>query len=488
MDLKDEDSVVNRVQSTFKDPSISDIPDKYKKLQELELERHEIITSETKRYLEQLYRVNATRQVHVPQVLIEGTELFRDSFLIKQIEPLINQSSNIGSFLKNIDTVHNNLVKCGALENLVFQIDQQQSSTVLSIVPKIKIFPAKRFLAKTGTNVGNGEGDGYITIQYKNIFGGCENLIFDATTGTRTRSSYLLNYNSPLRNNVHWRFDVSGFVNSRKIDWCSHEQTLKGLNLKVSGGEGLWKHEFSVENILRGITNVKFQSSDLVKLQAGFDLKNSLVYKLTKDSRDDATLPTKGCYFQSSTEMSGLLHLTTSKFIKQNFESTFARSFNQANQIINLNFKTGLLYTFNDKSHIMDRFNLGGPNDIRGFFYNGLGPRQYQDTLGGDVYFSSGISLFQRIPGIFKDFHGTSNGLLGHGFINVGNLSSLNKDETVLENLTEVLGRPSITVGTGLVFKHPIARFELNLVCPLVCHASDERRVGIQYGIGLSFM
>lgn len=488
MDFKDEDSVVNRIQSTFKGSE----PD-HTKLHELELARHEIITAETSRYLEQLYRYNATRQVQVRNVLIEGTELFRDVFLIKQIEPLINESPNVESLLKNIDIVHSNFAKCGAVENLVFQIDQNNNgfpySSKIDVTPKIKLLPAKRFLAKTGTNVGNGEGDGYITIQYKNIFGGCENLIFDATTGTRTRSSYLMNFNCPVGNNVDWKLDVSGFVNSRKIDWCSHEQVLKGMNVKLSGvSSPAWKHEISVENILRGITNVKFQSSDSVKYQAGSDFKTSIVYKIIHDSRDDVTLPTTGTHFSSVTELAGILpQYNTSHFIKQNFEAAFAKSFNKASQILNFSFRSGLLYTFDKQSHLMDRFNLGGPNDVRGFFYNGLGPRQFHDTLGGDIYFSSGLSGFQKIPGVFKDLQG-SNGLLSHTFLNIGNLTTLNKEDGLSTNVKELVGKPAVSVGTGLIFKHPIARFELNLVCPLVCHANDERRVGIQYGIGLSFM
>ncbi|KAH3667793.1 hypothetical protein WICMUC_005193 [Wickerhamomyces mucosus] len=479
---KDEDSVVNQVQSSFKDEK------NISRLQELELERNQILVNDNITYLENLFRLNSSKSVSVSNVLIEGTETFRDSFLAKQISPFINDSQNLGKLLQNVHKVNESFLKSGGIQDLSIQLEHNPINTYsnsIEVIPKIKLLPIKKFLAKTGTNVGNGEGDGYMTFQLKNIFGGCENLMFDATTGTRTRSSYLLNYSSPWFNNTSWKFDNSLFLTSRKIDWSNHEQVIKGINTKlISNYTNSINHEFSIENILRAITNVSLNSSTNVKFQAGDDFKTSLLYKFIYDTRDDKTLPSKGFNFNLTNEVSGLLaNYNTSKFLKQSFETSIATNFNEKAQIINLSLRGGWLYSFNKVTHLMDRFYLGGPNDVRGFFYNGLGPRNFNDTLGGDLFLSGGLSIFQKFP-----YFDESTGLKFHYFLNFGNLIPLDHEESITKSLTELITRPSIGTGVGIVFKHPIARFELNFVLPVACHENDSIRKGLQYGIGLSFM
>ncbi|CAM9019800.1 unnamed protein product [Wickerhamomyces anomalus] len=485
-----ESNVINRITNGFK-PKDQELS----QLDKLEIEKHQIIQKQGKLFLEELFRNNSTRPIHVSKVQIEGTEQFRDSFLTAQILPFINDSQNLTKLLTNVDKVSSNFFKTSTIDNFAINLTTppyRSSSHIpenaIEIIPHIKLFPVKKFMAKTGTNIGNGEGDGYMTFQFKNIFGGGENVIFDATTGTRTRSSYLLNYSSPFFNNANWKSDNSLFITSRKIDWSSHEQLIKGLNNKLVsinlGNESQINHEFSVENILRSITNVSPLASNNVLYHAGDDFKTSLIYKFGFDSRNDRTLPTRGAYFSLINEISGIFpKFNTSKFLKQSFESAYATNFNDGDQILNISFRGGWLYSFKNTTHLMDRFYLGGPNDVRGFFFNGLGPRNFNDTLGGDVFLSGGISLFNRIPFVSKE----SNFKL-HSFVNFGRLIPLDKNEHISHTVKELLSEPSIGAGFGLVFKHPVARFELNFVLPVTAHENDSSRKGLQYGIGLTFM
>ncbi|CAI4987574.1 CGH_1_HP_G0064670.mRNA.1.CDS.1 [Saccharomyces cerevisiae] len=47
--------------------------------------------------------------------------------------------------------------------------------------------------------------------------------------------------------------------------------------------------------------------------------------------------------------------------------------------------------------HICDKFQSGGPRDIRGFQTFGLGPRDLYDAVGGDAFVSYGLSVFFSI-------------------------------------------------------------------------------------------
>lgn len=165
----------------------------------------------------------------------------------------------------------------------------------------------------------------------------------------------------------------------------------------------------------------------------------------------------------------------------------------------------GLLYPLTlggqpapSQSRINDRFQLGGPTDVRGFRLSGLGPREGQDALGGDVYAAGGASLLFPIPRMGKD-----TPLRFQTFINAGRLLSLkdtrqDKEQAMSSNDVQSSfkqtvdelsnGLPSTAAGFGLVYAHPAARFEVNFSLPLVMRKGEEGRKGLSFGVGLSFL
>lgn len=468
--------VINRVATTFK-PQQDEATVQQEVAQILEAQRRD--------KLEQLARDNGSRAVDIAGVVVEGTEQYRDAFIAKQIEPFIKDSSNFSKVLQNIDKVTENFFKTTAVAGVQISLDSGASrGSSMEIVPLVKITPVKKFVAQTGTNIGNGEGDGYMKFQWRNIFGGGENVMIDCTTGTRTRSSYLFNYSEPFANKPNWRNDLTMFMTSRNIDWCSHEQLINGLNLRLSSNNDTLNHEFVFENLLRSITNVGLNASNNVLFHAGDDLKSSIIYKLKLDTRDSKILPKSGFNFEVNSELSGLFpQLNTSRFVKQSVETSLATHSPVLNTILNLNLKGGWLYSLNSKSiNLMDKFYIGGPNDVRSFFYNGIGPRNNLDSLGGDCFVSGGLSVFNKFPFV------KSESFKIHTFVNFGKLLPYDKNESLNTNLKELLSKPAVGAGIGMVYLHPIARFELNFVLPISSHQNDSIRKGFQYGVGISFL
>jgi len=49
-------------------------------------------------------------------------------------------------------------------------------------------------------------------------------------------------------------------------------------------------------------------------------------------------------------------------------------------------------------------------------------------------------------------------------------------------------GIPSVAAGVGVVYAHPVARFELNFSLPLVMRRGEEGRKGLQFGVGINFL
>jgi outer membrane protein insertion porin family len=154
-------------------------------------------------------------------------------------------------------------------------------------------------------------------------------------------------------------------------------------------------------------------------------------------------------------------------------------------------------------SRLNDRFQLGGPTDVRGFSVGGLGPRDGQDSVGGDAFAAGSVNLLFPLPR-----KGPDSGLRFQVFANGGRLVALKNDKTkpqsefasqgldtraafkgVLGALGELVnGAPSTAAGVGLVYAHPVARFELNFSLPLVLRKGEVGTKGFQVGVGINFL
>ena len=133
---------------------------------------------------------------------------------------------------------------------------------------------------------------------------------------------------------------------------------------------------------------------------------------------------------------------------------------------------------------------------MRGFRLGGLGPHDGADALGGDVYAAGGASLLLPLPKVGKDVP-----LRFQAFINGGRLLSLKgrdkegnmSSDAVAGNVKKTISSlkddlPSCAAGFGLVYAHPIARFEVNFSLPLVMRAAEAGRKGLSFGVGVEFL
>ena len=82
------------------------------------------------------------------------------------------------------------------------------------------------------------------------------------------------------------------------------------------------------------------------------------------------------------------------------------------------------------KSRFSDRFQLGGPLDVRMFKQNGLGLRDGNDALGGELFWCLGLSVIRDLPGLSKEAReGWKGNVKMHGFVNAGRLDLIDRGE-----------------------------------------------------------
>ncbi|KAI0996611.1 hypothetical protein K3495_g11573 [Podosphaera aphanis] len=497
-------------------------PKKLEEQAKITAEREASQNAKAQERLRELIQSNSTLPVTISSVRLIGGSHTRRSFLDHILNPLVNSERGVNWTLSKAlieaGTVANKLSRFGIYQPGIFtfvdrsnSIASSENSTPIDIHFKVK--ERGRISLKTGTDLGNAEGSAYGNLTWRNILGGAESMTLNASAGTRTRSSYQAVFESPVLSDPEKRINIDVFASSTLKPWASHEEVLKGAGANYSWvtGSGM-QHQLRYSGIWRQITGLAADASPTVRHEAGDSVKSSLTHTWMIDRRDHHLLPTRGYLVKTISEIAGWGPLRGDVgFCKSEIESAFAvpisfpmrESKGKCGVSLTTGLRAGFLYPmptgFGGEpplSRINDRFQLGGPTDVRGFKASGLGPRDGPDSIGGDVYAAASTNLFIPLPRA-----GIDKPIRLQIFANAGRLLALSdgtetKDRGIQSTHQKFCatvaqlkdGFPSLSAGIGLVYVHPVARFELNMSLPLVVRAGEEGRKGLQFGVGINFL
>lgn len=479
-------------------------------------------TAKAERRQNELISLNSTAPVTISSVRVLHATHTRHGFLERIVNPLLSENRDSGSYYtlrEALAEISGTVDKLNRLE--IFQqpistyIDRAEqtdpSTTPTDHAIYITAKERGRYTIKTGTEAGSSEGSAYLNVVLRNLFGGGERLNGNASLGTRTKNAYSATFDAPILSNPDLRFEIGGLKSSTVKPFASHEELLRGGQARV-----LWqtspisRHDFAYNGFWRQITGLSEKASPSIRAAAGDSFKSSLSHTWTRDSRDIPMLPSRGYLLKSVTEVAGAGPLQGDvAFAKTELESQAALPVpipgidGDSGISITAGLRGGLLFPLangQSSTSISDRFQLGGPTDVRGFRFCGLGPRDGQDALGGDMYAAGGASILFPLPQVGKD-----TPLRLQAFVNGGRLLSLKagqqgeagSQQRGAEDLSTSISRtfgaltselPSATAGFGLVYAHPAARVEVNFSLPLVIRKGEEGRKGLSFGIGLNFL
>lgn len=466
--------------------------------------------------------INATKPITISSVRVLGAPNTRHAFLDRIFHPILSHNRpDAGTY-----TLQSALAEIGgAVDKLNrLEIFQQPVSTYIdtpdqtdpSTTPTdhavfISAKERGKYTIRTGTEAGTAEGSAYVNAQLRNIFGGAESVNAHASLGTRTRSAYSANFSTPILSNPDLKWEIGGLASSTLKTWASHEEVLKGGNTRLTYQTGARsRHEVLYSGLWRQVTGLAEKASAIVREDAGDSFKSSIQHIWTTDTRDVPMLPSRGFLLKTVSEIAGLGPLRGDvAFGKFSFDSQAAVPIpipgfqGDSGVSFTAGLRGGLLYPLTlggqsqvTHSRINDRFQLGGATDVRGFRLGGLGPRDGQDAVGGDVFAAGGASLLLPIPRVGKD-----TPLRIQAFINGGRLLALQESSQGdgdsgrqrQGSLAQTLGKltqelPSAAAGVGLVYAHPAARFEVNFSLPLVVRKGEEGRKGVSFGVGIDFL
>jgi len=159
------------------------------------------------------------------------------------------------------------------------------------------------------------------------------------------------------------------------------------------------------------ITNVTPTASSIIQSLAGKSRTKKIGLQMLREARDKIVNTTRGSRLQLNTEIAGgPLGGTNNYFRVEARGSEFIPVFRAQTQVLGLIARTGVVEEFGKSTDVAyyDRWFLGGPDDLRGFEYRDVGPRDVNnEPIGGKTYgmFTAEYSLDGVKPIRFAIFY-----------------------------------------------------------------------------------
>jgi len=368
------------------------------------------------------YQVEESDKFFVESVKLEGNTKTKNIVIIRE---LVLSPGDV------FDTVRMQASKL-RLQNTNFFDD-------VDLTPESTNIPARRNLKVSVKEARTGNisfGAGYSSLERATFFAELSQSNFDLFN---TRSFF-----QGAGQKFRLRFQIGSLSNevilSFEEPWLFQKQLALGFNLyrassqytstlyeeiRVGGQIYVRKHLFEyVEGMLSytnetiEITNVQSSASPIIQALAGRTRTSKIGLQLLRDVRDRIVNTTRGNRIQLVTQIAGgPLGGNNSYYSFELRGSEFFPIFRTQTQVLSLVARGGVIDNYGRSGDVpfYDRFFLGGPDDLRGFEYRDVGPKDTQDeALGGKSYgmFTAEYSMDIVKPVRFAIFYDV-------GFVNV---------------------------------------------------------------------
>ncbi|KAJ3253929.1 hypothetical protein HDU77_004319 [Chytriomyces hyalinus] len=436
-----------------------------------------------------------SRPVRISSVRFEGIKNTSEQLLAVYSAPLLDTPSKMpfGHAAMLAHSQADTLFRLGIFKHVDVELDSQRVGDVDVV---FKVAEVSRLYAKTGTELGNNEGSMTAAVKIRNAFGNAESFEANVSYGVETDaalyetkpftsqlgSSFQFLFSKPWNGNPDKMLNVNAFKQNKSMSmYSSYSEQISGLAAKFKVLDLYLgaTHELGYEGSWRRLFDLGSTASWTVRKDAGHSLKSALTYSATLDHRDDPILPTRGIYLRSLLEGAGLGGDV--RHLKGDAEGQLSLPLGGGFSITT-SLRSGILWTLGlRQSRVNDRFHLGGPTSVRGFLQNGIGPKDGNDIVGGDMFAAAGISLFAPLPYL------ADKPIKFHFFANAGNMIKLDDNRDIKAASRTLLSSFSTAVGLGLAVRFSILRLEINYCLPVSVTRTDSVKPGLQFGVGLHF-
>nr|XP_032525596.1 sorting and assembly machinery component 50 homolog [Danaus plexippus plexippus] len=393
-------------------------------------------------------KLNGVR-ARVDRVHVDGLSRTKDDIIRSTVDDLF-YATDFEDVILRAHKVRRALDSMGCFKDIGVYIDVSSGpgATPEGLEVTFQVKELSRVLGGVNTTVSENEGNLVIGVKLPNVFGRGERAAAEYSVGHRSSSNFNMSATkpyphaplTPVYSQRHLSPVIVTSYHILQFCSCKHREGINGPQVK---------------SVLRHIVSV--------------------------DHRDESVFPTRGTWAQFTSELAGLgggvANIRTELQAQGNKEI-------YPGVVFQLSGALGVLHDVYG-TDIPEHFYLGGPSTIRGFGQRGVGPHVENHSLGGTVYWASGVHLYTPLP--FQPGKGGLGELFrSHFFINGGCLAHPEESGlAILDALTEA----RLACGAGVALRlGGVARVELNYCVPLKARQGDVTAQGIQFGIAAHFL
>jgi outer membrane protein insertion porin family len=185
-----------------------------------------------------------------------------------------------------------------------------------------------------------------------------------------------------------WLFDrplSAGFdLFSIKRDYTDYDYQSIGGDVRMSHPfQEYWRASVTYRLTQDEISNIRNVGDPLLEEQKGTTITSAITFGLTRDSRDNVQIPTRGGVTQLTVDFAGLGG--DSKWVKTTASATYFYPV-WLNHIVSGRVEGGWLAAWSSEPlPLSERFYLGGPNTIRSFKFRQVSPvDEFGTKIGGN--------------------------------------------------------------------------------------------------------
>jgi outer membrane protein insertion porin family len=232
----------------------------------------------------------------------------------------------------------------------------------------------------------------------------------------------------------------------------------------------LWRYSLYDQNVTLSPTATPATVSLPIRqaAAAGPQLVSSIGDTVTYSTLDDKKLPRDGFNSQLQQDLAGLGGDV--KFLRTTEDLRYYKSIN-SDLTAMVRAQGGYITGWGGQQVPLLNSFFGGPNLVRGFAVNGIGPRDLtpgstMDNVGGSMYWATTAELQSSIPGIPQEY-----GLRGSVFVDAGSVFGYNGPTQGAQIASKNVVRSS--VGAGLTWASPFGPLTVDYAVPLSKAAYD---------------
>ncbi|BFZ60278.1 hypothetical protein YB2330_001314 [Saitoella coloradoensis] len=441
---------------------------------------------------------NASKPAHISSLRVLGANKTRPGFLQAVLEPHLvaaqDPDATFATVLNSIQAAAEKLERFDIFHGVSVDLDTAARDPH-GLAALIHVREKSRWKANTGTEMAQHDQSAYARFTLRNIFGGAESLEGQFSYGTVTRNAFEVRLESPVNASPDTKVEVAGWNSSTdKKLWAGHDEVSRGGAVRLRHADptpGSGMHELGWMGVWRTNTALTETAPHSIRANAGDSVKSAIYHTYTRNTFDNPLLPTSGTYLRLYNEIAGATLGPLgfglggdTHFLKSELHSRVVTPLHLPTcTSLSLSLRAGGLWGLRGLTRPNDRFFLGGPSDVRGFTFNGLGPRENNYSLGGDVYIASGLAVATKIP-----YLPTWPARL-HAFVNAGSLLPIDQTRALGAQVRDLVERGSVAVGVGVVYAlRGVARVEVNFGVPLVGKRGEGLVKGVQVGLGVEML